>query len=59
KFRCALLDLGFLENGYGKVAKIKELISIEIPSDSGMDRISVIQADFLNKVLKQVSEFVK
>ncbi|MGZ3795726.1 MAG: hypothetical protein ACXVB1_05155 [Pseudobdellovibrionaceae bacterium] len=59
KFRCALLDLGFLENGYGKVAKIKELISIEIPSDSGMERISVIQADFLNKVLKQVSEFVK
>ncbi|HEY8270240.1 MAG TPA: hypothetical protein VIG33_05085 [Pseudobdellovibrionaceae bacterium] len=59
KLRCALLDLGFLENGYGKVAKIKELISIEIPSDSSTDKISTIQLDFFAKVLKQMSELVK
>jgi hypothetical protein len=59
KLRCALLDLGFLENGYGKVAKIKELISAELPSDSSMDKITAAQAGFVAKVSKQVSELVK
>jgi hypothetical protein len=59
KLRCALLDLGFLENGYGKVAKIKELISVEIPNDSTTDKISSTQAEFFTKALKQISELVK
>lgn len=59
KLRCALLDLGFLENGYGKVAKIKELISVEIPNDSTMDKISSTQTEFFTKALKQISELVK
>jgi len=58
RMKCALLDLGFLENGYGKVARIKELISIDIPSDSKSEKIAETQEDFVERVLKQISAYI-
>lgn len=58
RMKCALLDLGFLENGYGKVARIKELISIDIPSDSSKEKIEATQTDFAERVLKQIASYM-
>ncbi|MBS1970727.1 MAG: hypothetical protein JSU04_10485 [Bdellovibrionales bacterium] len=58
RMKCALLDLGFLENGYGKVARIKELISIDIPSDSSKEKIEATQEDFIERVLKQIAVYL-
>lgn len=58
RMKCALLDLGFLESGYGKVARIKELISIDIPSDSSKEKIEATQEDFVERVLKQIALYI-
>lgn len=58
RMKCALLDLGFLENGYGKVARIKELISIDIPFDSTKEKIEVAQEDFVERVLRQIAVYL-
>lgn len=58
RMKCALLDLGFLENGYGKVARIKELISIDIPADTPLEKIQSTQEDFVERALKQISSFI-
>lgn len=59
RFKCALLDLGFLENGYGKVAKIKEVISTEVDSGGGPEKIVQAQSDFLARVIKDLPGLIK
>ncbi|WP_413288181.1 hypothetical protein [Bdellovibrio sp. HCB337] len=54
RFKCALLDLGFLENGYGKVAKIKEVISMDVDTVSGEENVLRVQGDFLARVAKEL-----
>lgn len=58
RMKCALLDMAFLENGYGKVARIKELNSVDIPSDLAKDKIQATQEEFIERSLKQISPFL-
>lgn len=54
RFKCALIDLGFLENGYGKVAKIREVISQDVALDAPSEKILRFQSDFMARVLKEL-----
>lgn len=54
RFKCALLDLGFLENGYAKVAKMKELISSDVSLATGEENVRRVQSDFLARVYKEL-----
>lgn len=54
RFKCALLDLGFLENGYGKVAKIKEVISTDVDTSTGQENILRVQSEFLARVAREL-----
>jgi len=58
RYKCALLDLGFLENGYGKVAKIKEVISVDVDLGSDSEKLARVQTDFLARVLKELPNLV-
>lgn len=59
RFKCARMDLGFLENGYGKVAKIREMISMEVDINASSEKIQRAQSEFLSRVLKDLPSFME